>query len=55
MMQKSVKLIWLSQRKMYLLNVYLFLFADLMHCVHLCVVTGIDAQAYSCNVMLNLK
>ena len=40
---------------MYLLNVYLFLFADLMHCVHLCVVTGIDAQAYSCNVMLNLK
>ena len=32
---------------MYLLNVYLFLFADLMHCKHLCVVTGIDAQAYS--------
>ena len=35
-------------------DVYLFLFADLMHCLHLCVVAGIDAQAYS-YVMLEIK
>jgi hypothetical protein len=39
---------------MYLLNVYLFLFPDLMHCKHLCVVAGIDAQDYS-YVMLKMK
>jgi hypothetical protein len=37
-----------------LLNVHLFLFADLMHCKHLCVVTGIDAQDYT-SVMLKMK
>jgi hypothetical protein len=41
-------------RDQFMLNVYLFLFAHVMHCKQLCVVTDVDAQAYS-YVMLKIK